>query len=103
MIPINDEDDKNELKQIFDKYSRIMINGRFPGVGKTTAVLSYEGHKILFVPPYNKLCQQIKIKGHDAATLNMLMGFYGEGEDYKQFKSFNVDPYDCICYDEILI
>lgn len=52
---------------------------------------------------HNKLAQQIRVKGHDAATLNMLLGFYGEGQEYTQFKSFNVDKYDCICFDEVLI
>ena len=43
------------------------------------------------MPPYNKLAQQIRSKGHDAATLNMLLGFYGEGEELKKFKSVSVD------------
>ena len=63
----------------------------------------YEGHKILFVPPFNKLAQQFRTKGHDSVTLNMLLGFYGEGEQYTQFKAFNVDAYDCICFDEVMI
>ena len=49
-IKIINEYDKNEFKTIFDNHSRIMIEGVFPGVGKTTSVLSYEGHNILFVP-----------------------------------------------------
>ena len=57
----------------------------------------------MFVPPYNKLAQQIRTKGHDAATLNMLLGFYGEGEEIKHFKSVEVSKYDCICFDEIMI
>jgi len=80
-----------------------MIEGLFPGVGKTTSVLSYEGHNILFVPPFNKLAQQIRVKGHDSATLNMLLGFYGEGQECTQFKAYNIDKYDVICFDEILI
>ena len=66
-IKIIDEYDKKEINQIFDNCSRVLIQGLFPGVGKTTCVLNYENHKILFVPPYNKLAQQIRPKEHDAA------------------------------------
>lgn len=57
----------------------------------------------MFVPPFNKLAQQIRVKGHDSATLNMLLGFYGEGQECTQFKAYNIDKYDVICFDEILI
>ena len=50
-IKIIDEYDKKEINQIFDNCSRVLIQGLFPGVGKTTCVLNYENHKILFVPP----------------------------------------------------
>ncbi len=102
-IKIIDEYDKNEIKDIFDKHDKVLIKGLFPGVGKTTSVLNYENHKILFVPPFNKLAQQIRTKGHNAATLNMLLGFYGEGEEYTHFKGSNIDEYDCICFDEVMI
>lgn len=106
-IPIKDEWDTNEFNTLFDEMinddNRVLIKGLFPGVGKSTCVTNYKGHKILFVTPFNKLAQQTRVKGHDAITLNMLLGFYGDGQSYAKTKSYDVQPYDCICFDEIMI
>lgn len=102
-IQIKDEWDSEEFKKVFDLNSRILIKGTLPGVGKTTSVTNYKNHKILIVPPYNKLAQQLRIEGHNSVTLNMLLGFYGDGQDYKTWNGYNTDEFDCICYDEIMI
>src|SRR5688500_5709349 len=67
------------------------------------AVINYKGHNLLFVTPFNKLAQETRSKGHQAITLNMLLGFYGDGQEYRQFSSYNVEDYDCICFDEIMM
>ena len=102
-IVIKDEYDTNEFNEKFDQYNRIMIKGIFPGVGKTTSVINFQGHRLLFVTPFNKLAQQTRVKGHDAITLNMLLGFFGDGKDYVKFSQYDISKYDCICFDEILI
>ena len=76
-----------------------MIKGLFPGVGKTTSVINFKGHRLLFVTPFNKLAQQTRVKGHDAITLNMLLGFFGDGKDYVKFSQYDISKYDCICFD----
>jgi len=103
-IEIKNEYDTNELKIIFDNHNRILIKGLYPGVGKSFAVLNYKGvKKILFVTPFNKLAQQTRVKGCDAITMNMLLGYYGDGKDYVKTVTYDISNYDCICFDEILI
>ena len=102
-IPIVDEYDTAEFKKVFDTHNRLNIKGLFPGVGKSTSVINYKGHNLLFVTPFNKLAQETRSKGHQAITLNMLLGFYGDGQEYRQFSSYNVKDYDCICFDEIMM
>ena len=94
------------MNQIFDNHNRILLKGKYPGVGKSTAIIGYkykDNHKILFVTPFNKLAQQTRIKGCDAITMNMLLGYYGDGQEYIKTVQYDVSGYDCICFDEILI
>ena len=102
-IVIKDEYDTREFNEKFDQYNRIMIKGLFPGVGKTTSVINFKGHRLLFVTPFNKSAQQTRVKGHDAITLNMLLGFFGDGKDYVKFSQYDISKYDCICFDEMLL
>ncbi|HRP37434.1 MAG TPA: hypothetical protein PLS50_06530, partial [Candidatus Dojkabacteria bacterium] len=94
------DDDNNDLKNNW------FIGGDLPGVGKSHAVASYKynNHNILFVPPYNNLAQETaEGKDLDAITGNMLLGIYGDGKEYVKMKQYNVNKYDCICFDEILL
>ena len=97
------EFDTKEINQIFDQHNITLIKGLYPGVGKTTSIKNYEGHNILFITPFNKLAQRLRKDGHNAITLNMLLGFFGEGKEYAKFKSFDVSKYDCICFDEVML
>ena len=81
-VKINDEYDNKEFKEVFDNNDRTMILGIYPGVGKTTCVKNYEDHNILFISPYNKLCQELQKNGFVALTLNKLLGFFGDNNDY---------------------
>ncbi|HRP36790.1 MAG TPA: hypothetical protein PLS50_03195, partial [Candidatus Dojkabacteria bacterium] len=103
VIKINDEYNTNEINSVFDQHGRIGIWGAFPGVGKTTSVLNYKGHRLLVVTPFNTLAQDTRLKGHEAITLNMLLGFFGEGKEYVRHTAYNVEEYDCICFDEIMM
>src|SRR4051812_1653314 len=73
------------------------------GSGKSTTINNYANfdHTILFVTPTNKLAQQIKRKGRYAITVHMLLGIYGDGQQYAKTRKINVDNYDCVCFDEI--
>ena len=103
-LEMKNEYDINDFTTIFDNHNRVLIKGLYPGVGKSYAVINYKGnHKILFVTPFNKLAQQTRIKGCDAITMNMLLGYYGDGKDYIKTVQYDVSQYDCICFDEILI
>ena len=80
------------------------LGGSYPGVGKTHAVSSYKGHEILFVPPFNTLAQETKdVKGHDACTVHKLLGIFGDGQQYAKVQRTNIEKYDCICFDEVLL
>ena len=76
-----------------------MILGDLPGVGKSSTVKRYEGHNIQFMSPYNKLCQELKKDGFVAITLNKLLGFFGDGVDLVNAKTYDISPFDCICFD----
>lgn len=102
-ITINDEYSVSEFKDVFDNNNRVLLKGLLPGVGKTTAVKNYEGRKLLFVTPFNKLASEIKKSGHNVTTVNMLLGVFGDGQDYKKMKGVDVSAYDTICFDEVYL
>jgi 5-methylcytosine-specific restriction endonuclease McrA len=102
-VNIIDEYDDNEFKQLFDNNNRTMILGALPGVGKSSAVKRFANHNTLFISPYNKLCQELKKDGFVAITLNKLLGFFGDGVDLVNTKTYDVTPFDCICFDEIAL
>lgn len=99
---IKDEFNIKEINKVIDKHDVVTL-GKLPGVGKTTTACNYECKKKLFVSPYNKLCQQLKKKGFDAITLNMLLGYGANNAINLKMKSYNIQPYDCIVFDEILL
>lgn len=102
-ITINDEYSVSEFKNVFDNNNRVLLKGLLPGVGKTTAVKNYSGRKLLFVTPFNKLASEIKKSGHNVTTVNMLLGVFGDGQDYKKMKGCDVSAYDTICFDEVYL
>lgn len=106
---IQDEWDSNEFRNLFDAMdewdNRLLIKGENPGVGKSTCVINYKkhGHKILVVPPFNELAKQTRMKGVNSITINTLLGFFGEGQQYVKMKPYDITKYDCICFDEIMM
>ena len=95
---IQNEYDNQELLRIMND-KNVFIKGLLPGVGKTTACKNNEN--TLFVSPYNKLCQDLRKNGHDAITLNKLLG-RGINE-HMNFKKHDISGYECIILDEILL
>jgi hypothetical protein len=103
-IQIKDEWDENEFKNVFDNNNRIILQGVYPGVGKTTAVEKYaKNKKALFICPNNRLVQKIISDGFDTITLNMLLGIYLNVEEYSSGKKYDVSEYDVIAFDEIFM
>ena len=99
---INDEYDKNEINNVIKNHN-IAILGALPGVGKTTSACNYKCNKKLFISPYNKLCQELRKKKFDAITLNMLLGYGCNNDVNMKMKAYDITPYDCIVFDEILL
>ena len=97
---IKDETDTEEINKIISR-GNTMIKGVLPGVGKTYTASHYDCKNLLFVSPYNKLCQKLRKDGHDAITLNILLGI-GINDDIKM-SMYDVEPYDAVCFDEILL
>ena len=101
IIKMNDEYNKDEIKEILNLYDRLMIKATLPGCGKTTAIKN-SAFDVLFVTPYNKLCQELRKDGFDSITLNKLLNINIMGEKNKYNKEKNVNE-DAICFDEILL
>jgi len=102
-IPILDECDTGAINAVFDSHPRVFVKGILPGVGKTTTVTKYTGHKILIVCPFNTLCQELKSQGHTAITLNELLAIRVDAQQYCKSTPYNVSEFDVICFDEILL
>lgn len=116
IIDIKNEYDTQEINKAFDDHNHILIKGKYPGVGKTTAVKNYN-KKTLFVSPYNKLCQELIKDNFDAITVNQLIGvkFINDDESDKQDcvvlnkkvqpkkKCYDVSSFEVICFDEMML
>ena len=100
-ISITNEWNTEEITNVFDKYDRILINATLPGSGKSHSVKNYKNKKILFVAPFNKLCQSIRDDGHDAITFHKLLGLNVMNNECEFIKKYNTQSYDVICFDEI--
>jgi len=87
---IKDERDKNEINDVISKCKNMLILGELPGVGKTTTACNYKCNKKLFVCPYNKLCEELRRKGIDSITLNMLLGIGFNDEFNKKLSNYDV-------------
>ena len=86
------------------KKNNWFIGSGLPGTGKSHTVKSYKNNTILFVPSFNALVQDImESEDIDATTCSLLLGIHAEGQDYIKMKQYNIDKYDCICFDEILL
>ena len=86
IIKMKNEYDVNEMKEILQKYDKVMIKGLLPGSGKTTAVKN-SGYDVLFVTPYNKLCQELRKENYDSVTLNKLLNIDICG-NYNKYSTF---------------
>ena len=95
---IKNEYDNQELLYIMkDKNS--FIKGMLLGVSKITACKN--NNICLFVSPYNKLCQDLRKDGHNAITLNQLLG---QGiDDHMKIKRYDTSGCRRIVFDEILL
>ena len=102
IIKMKNEYDVNEMKEILQKYDRVMVKGLLPGSGKTTAIKN-SGYDVLFVTPYNKLCQELRKENYDSVTLNKLLNIDICGNYNKYSTSYDTTSCEAICFDEILL
>jgi hypothetical protein len=102
IIEVSDEFDNNELCGLILSNKKTAVFGEYPGVGKTTAIKQLEGKK-LFVTPFNKLCQDLKMNGIDTVTLHSLIGLNVDQQQLGHNKCATDEKYDIICFDEILL
>lgn len=100
---IKNEYDTNEIKNVLDNNNNVFIQGLYAGVGKTTAIKN-ACKNVLFVTPFNKLSQELRKDGCMSITLNVLLGVYGDVQEYaSNMRKFDTEGYDIICFDEICI
>ena len=99
IIHMKVEYDSNEINEICHTYNNVTAMSGIPGSGKTTAIKN-SGYELLFITPYNKLCQELR-KEHDSVTLNRLLNTNIEGKTNKRGEEFDISPYEAICFDEI--
>ena len=56
---------------------------------------------MLFVTPYNKLCQELRKENYDSVTLNKLLNINIVGDHNKKAKQYDISKYDSVCFEEI--
>ena len=79
----------------------IFVKGSLPGVGKTTACKNNKD--VLFISPYNKLCQQLRKDGYDSITLNKLLAIGIDDDKCIKMKKYDISQYKTLVFDEVLL
>lgn len=105
-LTLNNEWDREEMKNILDNYKNLILKADIAGAGKTNALVHYckeNKLKTLFICPWNSLCFNLKSKGNDALTLDKVIGLRFDGNDFKKGKEYDVEDYDVIVFDEIFL
>jgi len=98
----DDEKDTETINKYLDENKNVLVKGEYPGVGKSTLCKNYDNNSF-FVLPYNKLCQNIRQEGHDAITYNKMFGLYKDDQILKNMKSYDLDEYETIVFDEAFL
>ena len=99
---LNDEYNTKEINEYISENKIIMIEGLYPGVGKSTIAKNYD-NKALFVCPYNKLCQTLKTENYNSITYCKLFGLYCDELEVKHLKPIDISKYNTIVFDEIFL
>jgi hypothetical protein len=97
-----DEYKTKKINKYIKKSSKLMIEGLFPGVGKSTLAKNYD-EESLFVCPYNKLCQVLKKDGFKSVTYSKIFGLFGSDTETSYMKKFDISKYKTIVFDEIYL
>ena len=97
---VKDEYDTNELINLM-RDKNIFVKGSLPGVGKTTACKNNK--EVLFISPYNKLCQQLRKDGYDSITLNKLLAIGIDDDKCIKMKKYDISQYKTLVFDEVLL
>ena len=99
-----DEKDTKTINEYLNNNEPVLIKGLYAGVGKSTLCKNFDKY-ILFVLPYNKLCQKVQIEGFDARTYSKLFNLIFDDQELKKVSIDNKDitSYKTICFDEALL
>jgi hypothetical protein len=95
-----DEKDTKAINEYLKDKQSVLIKGIYPGVGKSTLCKKFDKNA-LFILPYNRLCQNVRMEGYDAITYSKGFGLYKD--DQEIFKQFDFDDYNTIIFDEALL
>jgi hypothetical protein len=107
-VLIVDEWDTNEINAVFENSAITLVKGEYAGVGKTYCVQQYN-KDVLFISPYNKLCQNLRKDGFESITLIKLLGRQALGDKLgitlkgKNGGPFDVSNHTVICFDEVML
>ena len=104
-IELNNEFNNTEIEEVLNKHKCLLVKGAYAGVGKTYACsLGIEKNKILYVTPFNLLCQFLQKKGFHAVTLCTFfnLNFRNKKRSTKR-KLFDLEGIERIVFDEIYL
>jgi len=113
ILQVNNEFDKNEIADIINTNTNVVVTAEVAGAGKTTNFINFavtHQKKTLIIAPYNTLCLDLnqKTKDYDglveSITIHKLLGLVFDGKTTTtQCAGFNLDGVKCIVFDEIYL
>jgi len=96
------EYDTKTINKYLQTHNNVLIQGLYPGVGKSTLAKNYD-KDALFISPYNVLCQELRSDKYDAKTFAKLFGLFCFDVEMKNKAGLNIDEYKTIVFDEIFL
>jgi hypothetical protein len=96
------EYDTKAINNYVDDKKVLMIEGLFPGVGKSTLAKNYNKDG-LFVCPYNRLCQVLRSEDFNSITYNKIFGLYASETEATFLKKYDISNNKVIVFDEIYL
>ena len=103
-IELNDEFDREEISNVINSSSNLIIKADIAGAGKTSAfTYTVEKSTTLLITPYNALCFELRKKDFKALTLHKLIGLRCDGEEAVNSKCYDLTGIERIIFDEIYL
>ena len=95
----------DRLCEIFEDRKRVLVRAEFAGSGKRYACIHMQkrGHKVVFVCPTNKLCQESNDEDDDIVAV-AANRFFGVGlTDESRAARFDDSEFDIVVFDEAFL